>query len=149
MTLKILKSGWRRATGVALSAGVLCLTAAALSPEGTAEPAVHASKPAIPSREEVRRQVSAGEIRFGTCITDTLESHENRQVIVFRNSCDVKVNVELCERRPEDVSPSHYFIVIGPKSQSRFRPWLKQGETFHYTYNSCGAQFCTPPDSDC
>ena len=93
--------------------------------------------------------MSSGEIRFRTCIADTLENHENRQVIVFRNSCDVKVNVELCERRSSDVSPNHYFIVIAPNSESRFRPWLKDGETFRYTYNSCGAQFCTPPDSDC
>jgi hypothetical protein len=141
--------GWSKAATAIVAAGVFCQAAAGQPSEGRSEPATHVAKPAVPSREEVRRQVSAGEVRFGTCITDTLESHENRQAIVFRNSCDVKVNVELCERRSEDVSPSHYFIVIAPRSESRFRPWLKAGETFHYTYNSCGAQFCTPPDSDC
>ena len=139
----------RRAMMSAASIGILCASTAGLSSKGKSEPMIDAAKPAIPSREEVRRQVSAGEIRFGNCIADTLEDHDDRQTIVFRNSCNVKVNVELCERRSEDVSPSHYFIVIGPKSESRFRPWLKDGETFHYTYNSCGAQFCTPPDSDC
>jgi len=150
MTSKFLSFGWRKGATAIVSAGALCLAVASPSLEGRSEPTTaHATKRALPSREEVRRQVSAGEIRFGACIADTLENHDNRQTIVFRNSCNVKVNVELCERQSNDVSSSHYFIVIGPNSESRFRPWLKDGETFHYTYNSCGAQFCTPPDSDC
>ncbi len=99
--------------------------------------------------DQVRQKIRAGQIRFGDCVTDTVDDTGTQPTIVFRNTCGVQVNVELCERLSADIEPNHYFIVLAPRSESRYRPWLKSGQTFDYTYNTCGANFCTPPDSDC
>ena len=100
------------------------------------------------TREEIRERVRTGKIRYRNCITDKIVD-DGQLTVVFSNSCDVQINVELCERRSIDVSSNHYFMIVAGKSENRYRPRLKSGETFKYTYNTCGVPYCTPPDSDC
>ncbi len=107
------------------------------------------SKPSHPSEQDVRRKISAGEIRYGQCVSDTLIESGDQPVILFRNSCDVQVSVQLCARRPEDVGENHFGFIVSKQSESRFRLWFKTGQTFTYTYNTCGVAYCMPPDPDC
>ena len=135
--------------GVALSR--VALPAATASPPEASTTRVEPSHgPATRESElEVKRKISAGEIRYGACISDRLIETGDQPVIVFRNTCDVQVSVQLCARRPEDIGENHFGFIVSKQSESRFRLWFKAGQRFAYTYNTCGVDYCMPPDSDC
>ena len=103
----------------------------------------------LPSSEEVRALARGGKIRFHDCVADTLFTDRAKPMVVFANRCGVQVNLELCEKKSNDLQPNHYFMVLLANSESIYRPLLGEGESFRYTFNTCGAPYCTPPDSDC
>jgi hypothetical protein len=103
----------------------------------------------LPSPEEVRVLVQTGKIRFQDCVADTLFTDREKPMVVFSNRCGVQVNIELCERKSNDLGPNHYFMILLANSESIYRPLLGEGESFRYTFNTCGAPYCTPPDSGC
>lgn len=102
-----------------------------------------------PARDQVQKLAHEGKIGAGACITDSIVKSGIEPTILFRNSCDHQVNVQLCARLSGESSPSYFLIILQARTETRHRLWLKSGQTFHYTYNSCGRPYCTPPNSDC
>jgi hypothetical protein len=102
-----------------------------------------------PTRDEVQKLAHEGKIGAGDCIADSVVKSGDEPTILFRNSCDYQVNVQLCARKSGDTGPSYFLIILQGRTETRHRLWLKSGQTFHYTYNSCGRPYCTPPNSDC
>jgi len=102
-----------------------------------------------PTRDQVQKLAHEGKIGAGTCITDSVVKSGSEPTILFRNSCYHQVNVQLCARPSGEPRPSYFLIILQGQTETRHRLWLKSGQTFHYTYNSCGRPYCTPPNSDC
>jgi hypothetical protein len=100
-------------------------------------------------KSEIRQMAREGKIRVGTCIRDSVVTSGGQPSILLENSCGFQVNIQLCERVSGDPISNHFLFLLQGKTDTRHPIWLKSGETFDYTYNACGAPYCTPPESDC
>lgn len=97
-------------------------------------------------RQAVRQQVREGKIN--RCVTDKVARSQDKQFVVFRNLCDVQINVMLCVRE-KGGEPNYFEIIMTQRSETRQELLVAPKAQYHYTYNVCDQPYCTAPQSEC